>query len=809
MHQFADRVYKKGIAVKLCLFVAPIAAMGCIFRGIFFQHQFFNNNDVITAFLPYLNYLGHSHNLILQGTLFGFPAYVSTVADWFYPINYILFSALPLIAAYSLLTAINMILAYLFGYLYAKKIGLSFYSAILASCVYIFSSQVMLGAVYVNNTGFYFILPAALYFFELALESKPLRQSLFLVIAGLFLGSCWLSSHVQFVFYIHTFFVAYAIFRIVALGYIKKWLMGIRLFLIPLGVSFLTGLPMIAAVLSFQPETMRAGGVSLAAAVSTGYLPWDVLYYLLPFWNINFLPLHNNLYIGILPFVFLLFVLFSYRTSLFKNIFVPFYLFAFLYCIVAAIDYSPIAFVLHYVPFYNAFRNANEIMFIGQFAAAMLTGLMLEYILYNWNSFDFNKHPAVKFFRIVVLYVLIPATLVASVIKFFFFNRILQSLDNYFLVHIYPHTTQLPQEHYLALIDTYLTQAIGQFTITDFQMFLLLVLCAAVLIMFRCQQRLSAKQFGTIVILLTSLNFALVYYNFYPMVSATEVSSIPQTAEAILSLQKDNPSPYRIFSVLPAAIVFNEEVRCALTDEQHFLLAKEFIFSNTNMLYGIDVAGGYDNYMPALVSNTLGYMGSTDSIGANNIALEKTTLDQKIQQIVGRKNILAAMNVRYIISSLPIQDSDFVEVYNEKVGSCQTPISVYKLNTTWPRYFVTNNIFTSKQKIDNAEAVLAELASTTKPTVILDDPAAFQIPTGLTYSTEVLPEYGSNTIRFSKVECATTCALLVGNTYLPQWSVFVDGEKGNIMRANYLFMAILLTKGTHTVELRYAEPLHY
>ena len=38
------------------------------------------------------------------------------------------------------------------------------------------------------------------------------------------------------------------------------------------------------------------------------------------------------------------------------------------------------------------------------------------------------------------------------------------------------------------------------------------------------------------------------------------------------------------------------------------------------------------------------------------------------------------------------------------------------------------------------------------------------------------------------------------------WSAYVDGKKAQIGRANYMYMALPLTAGEHTIELTFAIP---
>ncbi len=49
--------------------------------------------------------------------------------------------------------------------------------------------------------------------------------------------------------------------------------------------------------------------------------------------------------------------------------------------------------------------------------------------------------------------------------------------------------------------------------------------------------------------------------------------------------------------------------------------------------------------------------------------------------------------------------------------------------------------------------------------------------------------------------------LVVSDTYYPGWRAYVDGRPVPILRANWLFRAVALPAGEHTVEMRYEPPL--
>jgi uncharacterized membrane protein YfhO len=59
-----------------------------------------------------------------------------------------------------------------------------------------------------------------------------------------------------------------------------------------------------------------------------------------------------------------------------------------------------------------------------------------------------------------------------------------------------------------------------------------------------------------------------------------------------------------------------------------------------------------------------------------------------------------------------------------------------------------------------------------------------------------------------KVEAKGGGILILSDTYYPGWKVFVNGKEEKILRANYNFRAVPLSRGVHRVEFVYA-PLSF
>jgi len=150
---------------------------------------------------------------------------------------------------------------------------------------------------------------------------------------------------------------------------------------------------------------------------------------------------------------------------------------------------------------------------------------------------------------------------------------------------------------------------------------------------------------------------------------------------------------------------------------------------------------------------------------------------------------------------VPLADPSLALVESWEAGHCKDPVYLYALSGTWPRYFLTNQAATATAT-SSYEAVLDEVASHDTPFVLYNDapPSSYG---GAAFTKEAFPVLGERSMHFEKAACATACTLFVGNAYLSGWSATVDGVPQKIYRANYAYMAIPLSAGTHDIVLTY------
>jgi hypothetical protein len=129
------------------------------------------------------------------------------------------------------------------------------------------------------------------------------------------------------------------------------------------------------------------------------------------------------------------------------------------------------------------------------------------------------------------------------------------------------------------------------------------------------------------------------------------------------------------------------------------------------------------------------------------------------------------------------------------------PLNAYWLKEALPRAYFASGVL----QVSSHEAALSALLNRTTPlqdTVILEDARAEAGSPGNGGGHATVLGYGKTRVS-CLVETTTPGYLVLLDSYYPGWIAYVDGEKTDILRANYTFRAVRLPTGRHTVEFRY------
>jgi len=159
------------------------------------------------------------------------------------------------------------------------------------------------------------------------------------------------------------------------------------------------------------------------------------------------------------------------------------------------------------------------------------------------------------------------------------------------------------------------------------------------------------------------------------------------------------------------------------------------------------------------------------------------------------------LNIRYVISSAPIQKNGFHLVLE------QPAYKVYENENAYPRAYMVYDY----QIFEDRAKLLATMISTPdmlKKTVLFSQPPP-NVPLVTGVSTDEIPakveflDYGMDRSVLN-VNSARAGFLVISDIYAPGWKANIDGLAAAVLNANYAYRAVVLPAGQHQVEFYYA-----
>lgn len=203
--------------------------------------------------------------------------------------------------------------------------------------------------------------------------------------------------------------------------------------------------------------------------------------------------------------------------------------------------------------------------------------------------------------------------------------------------------------------------------------------------------------------------------------------------------------------------------------------AKEQLYANLGMVYGVEHAGGVPGLAMDIQNHIIWYQFL--------ILSEPET----------RKTILKRSNVKYWI------DGDSPMLHAEGGFPVILPDRIKILEGALPRAFLV-----SKMRIPEGGRVLAEFYNKSfdpLAEVLLNEPVAFKESSHFQGTVEEV-NYSPNHV-IVKTSQEGNGFLVLLDTYLPGWTVKVDGREQPILPAYGFYRAVQLGPGEHTLEFDY------
>ena len=227
-------------------------------------------------------------------------------------------------------------------------------------------------------------------------------------------------------------------------------------------------------------------------------------------------------------------------------------------------------------------------------------------------------------------------------------------------------------------------------------------------------------------------------------------------------------------------------------DLSQFVRHRELVPENLNMVYGIESFSGYSSFFIQRFSDLLASMNQYITTG--DYPGWQAALPYKITRYLGLGN------VKYIITIYDIKDKNLKPVMNTFLNEKIPEIRVYENKLFMKRAFVVPKAVCIPDRYTNSSTLFNTEFDITK-TITIEEPVSGGSDS-VDGSVVNIDEYTDKEVKIS-VEMTGDGFLVLTDTYYPGWKVFVDGKKGHILQADYLFRAVKLDRGKHEVNFQY------
>lgn len=276
--------------------------------------------------------------------------------------------------------------------------------------------------------------------------------------------------------------------------------------------------------------------------------------------------------------------------------------------------------------------------------------------------------------------------------------------------------------------------------------------------------KIPQKLLIVLIFLLTIFELYRFAYKFTPFAKISGIFPETSTTRFLESQQK----PFRIMS----------------TDRRIFN-------GNTSSVYNIEQVSGYD---PLYLKSYAQLVGAWQS--------GKVTSPGSFNRIITPEDfglpITNFLNIKYIVTFDEISKPSFTKVFEEG----QTKI--FENNKTLPRAFFVDRVIKTQGPIEEL-AKMIDPAFDPKLTAISSD---FEFQNQNNQAEVQVESYRDQSIKL-RTTSEKDAPLVLSNVYYPGWNVFIDGQKAQLLKVNYMFQSVLVPKGAHKVEFKFQPQSFY
>ena len=767
-----------------------------VYAAVFLSGLVFFNNDIFNFYAVIFNYSKSLHNnlgiFLNPFILSGFPDFAAS--SLFSPIYFIFFRLFYFLTAYHWLLALNLILGGFFMTAFLREFKIHNLAAVIGGLAWVISIQ-SIDLPVVNGLP---LLPFICWMIVWFFRSRSFWP---IVWGGVAIGMGCLSVHYNWLFIILTggFIFALSLPWIFNQSSEKKYFNSVGGYSAMGVIGFFIGLVQFFPAIVYSQLSSRWGGMAYGQSAGGIVSFFDLFSLIFPSFELPYLTQSPFLYFGILPLV-LLIVAFSIKSR-------PARFFTFLVILITimVVPYSPLFFVIQKLPIFEYFRVPARWMFLGLFAASALAGFGADKLMVLENLK--TRKIILKIFGWLILIISF-CSIVSNTVYYFFGNRILGWLENYFKNNFYSKTTQLPIEHYNQVIKDLFEVIMGLLSFGNLKFVLPFVVLVLSYFFWRyfLKYQDKTKYFLPAAVLMIGFNFIIVFPFDAANISVIKKEVFSYQSEVAKFIRQNEG---RVFSFMPGFSEWHElTVPHKPKPEDTFIFESELMAPKINVFSGIRSADGFDSMEPNKYAKIVALLGSDRAVSGEKLSDLKITLAEKIKLFQERHNLLDMLAVKYVISSYNLEDKNLKKVFETLATRYQIPVYVYENIDSPSLIFWAENIKYLNPSDDNYKIIIERSNNFKDKNFIecVDCPII-----------EANKEIGVNINKYDNgyikiIASIPQEAWLVFNEQnLPGWRATIDGKEVKIYTANYVFQAVLVPAGQHEIifDYRYSEVIKF
>jgi hypothetical protein len=167
--------------------------------------------------------------------------------------------------------------------------------------------------------------------------------------------------------------------------------------------------------------------------------------------------------------------------------------------------------------------------------------------------------------------------------------------------------------------------------------------------------------------------------------------------------------------------------------------------------------------------------------------------------------VIGLTSLRYVATLRPISKDKIQSGWNLIHGSNSRDfeLTVFENRFALSRAYLANNYQVIQDDKAALEAIHQNESPWLSPVILEDDSPTFSSAEFPTNPGSVrIREYGINEVEL-EVEADEPCLVVLTDGFYPGWKAFVDGDERPVLRANFLFRAVEVAPGSHSVVFRY------